>query len=175
MPLPIPQLLALALQGASAFGGRRRRRFDQRFYNRISPEQIPVIQNLLGLTGQGGLLSRQAAQDPTAFGGLDDSIIGNLRQNILPSITGQYGALGLGSSSSLNNALAQSLGRATTQLASQRFDRSQQALQSLLGANQQILGNPFQQSFLQAPGQSLLGALGSLGQTATSLYGLGGI
>lgn len=175
MPIPIPLLLSLAsvgLQGASLFG--RRKRFDQSFYNRISPEQIPAIQNLLGLTQQGGLLSRQASQDPTAFGGLDSSVLGNLRQNVLPSIAGQYGASGLGSSSSLNNALSQGLNRAALQLSNQRFDRSQQALRSLLSTNQQILSNPFQQSYLQPPESSLLGRLGQLGQTATSLYGSGG-
>lgn len=162
MPLPIPLLLAigsLGLRGSALFGNRNRR-FNQQFYDRISPEQRPVIENLMKLIGEQSPLFRQAGQQEGAFNTLEEPILRQFRENLIPSILGQYGASGLGSGSSAQNAQISSvLERLGSNLASQRFGRSQQALQALLGANQQILSNPFQQSYLQQPSQSLLGGL----------------
>lgn len=156
--MPLPAFLAIAgLQAAQSLASelipslsRDRSRYRSTLHPSISPEQRGLLEQLLPLISPSGTLARQAGGDPEALGGLDQSVVDDFSKQILPTLLQQYSNVGLGKSSALQNALGQATRSSLTDLARERFSRSQQAQGGLLNFYRTILGHPYQQYSLEA-------------------------
>lgn len=115
----------------------------------LSPELRPLLEHLTQLGTPEGLLGRQAAGDPAAFGGLDQSVLDEFTRGTVPSLLQSFSNTGLGSSSALRNTLGQATRGTLSDLARERFQRSLQARNSLLNVYNSILSHPYTQTVLE--------------------------
>jgi hypothetical protein len=129
----------------------------------MSPQQQQALNSLLG----GNLGGAQQAfgnllggySEDTFQKGVVDPAMKTYQQQILPALEQRYSDLNLGSSSALNQALAQSAGDLSNLLAGQRINlqqsmagQQQNALNSLLG----LIGQRSFDPIVQGPQRGLL-------------------
>lgn len=148
----------------------------------LSSQGFDISSNPLFQQSQSAI-SKMLSGDTSA---IEDPLMRQYEQEILPGIAQRFGGAGAQGSSAYQNALAGAGGNLASQLGQLRYGARQQGVQNaqgMLGLQQQ--GQQFNQSqFLgakpfgyeqQAPKSTLLGTLGKLGINAAANYFTGGL
>lgn len=146
----------------------------------FTPEMMNLFQSLLGSIGGGtnsgiDYLSKIAGGDEEAFGGMEQNAM-NQFQKFLGQAGTRFSDLGAQDSSYFENAVSGAGADLTQNLQAQKAQMRQNAIDSLLGNSQKLLGQQPYQNFL-APKQQKQGFdWGGLAQSAVgtipSLIGL---
>ena len=173
----------------SFFTGRKEK-FQQ--VPSLSGEQSNFLSSILSNLGQGGLAGQgyqSAIQNllgilqgsPQSYAAIEEPARRGFQQQTIPSILERFSGAGARSSSGLQQTLGQAGANLETNLAAQRGERQQNAVQQLLGnfLSQGQLGlgtrafenimRPAQPGFLQNFGQNLSEGLQGGGQIGTML------
>ncbi len=143
----------------------------------FTPEQIQLLEQMIGHLGPEGWLSKLASGDESAF----EEIEAPQKRQFSDTIAGigsRYSGMGMGGqkSSGFQNEQTSAAQNFSQQLGAQRQGLKSQALKDLMGFSNQLMGQkPFDvslsekpQSFLQ---QLLLGLSGGVGQGIGSFLG----
>ena len=147
----------------------------------FTPEMMQLFQSLFGHLGEGSYLSRLAGGDEELFNQIErpaQQQFSGLQGNLASRFSGM--GLGARHSSGFQNTANSAASDFASQLQSQRQGLQREALQSLFGMSNQLLGQrPYDQFITEKPPswlESLLGGVGALGgQFGGSLLGgLGG-
>lgn len=126
-----------------------------------------LLSNVVKGGGGGfGMLQQLAAGKTPGFEQMEKPLLSKFQQQILPSIAQRYAGAGVGKSSGFQNTAAGAATNLAESLAGQRQQIQQNALQSLMGLSQQLLGVPTDQVYgekEQSPFLAdLLGGIGGI-------------
>ncbi len=143
----------------------------------FTPEQMGLFKQMFGQVGGDSYLGKLAAGDQSQFEQLERPAMkqfGALQGNLASRFSGQ--GLGARNSSGFQNTSNQATQDFASQLQSQRMGIQQQAIQSLFGMQNQLLGQrpyetfvgPKQLSYGQQLGIAGAGALGQIAGGAAS-------
>lgn len=147
----------------------------------FTPEMMQLFQSLFGHLGEGSYLSRLAGGDEELFNQIErpaQQQFSGLQGNLASRFSGM--GLGARHSSGFQNTANSAASDFASQLQSQRQGLQREALTSLFGMSNQLLGQRPYENFLteKEPSfwESLLGGLGGLGgQFAGGLGGGAGL
>lgn len=134
----------------------------------LDPQQQQIFQSLAGSLGGGlgpllGMLQEQAMGRGQAFEPGEQAATKFFREQVTPRIAEQQTAMGGARTSGMLNRLQEAGTGLAEQLAMNRQQLQQQAMQNLLGLSQNILGTKTQQQFFTPTrGTQLLHLLGQL-------------
>lgn len=160
--------------------------YDQKNIDLMNPQQMQILSQILQQPGLGQQFGQNVSnlltpQGPEAYQeafqkGVVDPAMMQYQQRVLPSIQQRFIDANAGSSSALNDALAQSAQDLTTQLGAQygQFFQNQQNLDLSranlgLGTIQNLLGQRTFEPFMERK-EGLLGPLLKAGQLGLKYY-----